>query len=279
VIRDGLLLLIAKLYWAKVLVFFRGWDVRCERAIRRRFSRLFRCIYSRADAFIVLASRFRLVLEDLGCAGRVYVETTIVPDDVFARGVRKRRERVSAGGALNILFLSRVEKLKGVYIAIEAFRILKHKHPSATLTIAGDGSDLEEVREFVASQQIPGVKFPGWLGREAKREAFSNAHLYLFPTLWGEGMPNSVLEAMAYGLPVVTRPVGGLRDFFQDGRMGFVIESDDPKDFGEALDALAEDATLRDRIGIYNREYALHNFKASHVARRLERIYASMVAL
>jgi glycosyltransferase involved in cell wall biosynthesis len=89
-------------------------------------------------------------------------------------------------------------------------------------------------------------------------------------------MPNAVLEAMAFGLPVVTRAVGGIRDFFEDGRMGFVTESRDPAVFAGFLARLVADPALRASMGRYNREYARGRFAASVVAARLLEIYAQV---
>ncbi len=64
--------------------------------------------------------------------------------------------------------------------------------------------------------------------------------MYLFPT-YHEGMPGSVLEAMGYGLPVITRTVGGLPDFFEHEKMGFITESLDASVFADFLEQLVKD--------------------------------------
>ena len=69
VVRDGILLLIAKAYRRRILVFFRGWDPACEIAIRARYERVFRFVYSGADAIVVLAEEFRRVLREIGITG------------------------------------------------------------------------------------------------------------------------------------------------------------------------------------------------------------------
>ena len=96
------------------------------------------------------------------------------------------------------------------------------------------------------------------------------ADLYLFPTFHAEGMPTSVLEAMAFGLPVITRPVGGLQDFFVDGKMGRLIDSLDPNDFASVIMDYIQSPIDVKRISLFNHEYALEHFMASIVAKKLE---------
>jgi len=271
-IRDGLSLLIAKSLGRKVLVFVHGWDPDCESSIRRRFLFLFRRVYFKADAFVVLASQFQSVLREFGYDKPIHVETTAVPDEVFLHTASNPVGRGPKGNRLNILFLSRIEKAKGIYEAMDAFRLLRAKCPSATMTVAGDGSELENAREYVRTEGIEGVRFLGWVAGEQKHKAFADADIYLFPS-WDEGMPISVLEAMAHGLPVITRPVGGLADLFEQGKMGFATDSRDPQVFASLLERLVLDPELRVQIGRYNYLFAYQNFTASAVAKRLMEIY------
>jgi glycosyltransferase involved in cell wall biosynthesis len=225
---------------------------------------------------IVLASQFRKSLRDMGYSKPIYLETTLVSDEVFEISTKD----VSCNGAMtgiNILFLSRVEKNKGVYEVIDAFNRLKNNHSSLTMTLAGDGSELLSARKYIESNKIPGIEITGWLDGEAKRNAFRKADIYLFPTKHGEGMPNSVLEAMAYGLPVITSSVGGVKDFFQDGKMGYLADGNSQEKIVEVCEMLIKDRKKRSDIGKFNREYAKEHFIASNVCRRLENIYDEIV--
>jgi glycosyltransferase involved in cell wall biosynthesis len=95
----------------------------------------------------------------------------------------------------------------------------------------------------------------------------------VFPTFHGEGMPNAVLEAMAFGLPVITRPVGGLADFFETGRMGYLTESKDPLVLAKLIENLLENEALRKQMSEFNLAYARNHFLSDKVASRLLKIY------
>jgi glycosyltransferase involved in cell wall biosynthesis len=267
VVRDGLLLLIARLHRRPVLVYFRGWDPACEQAIRARHAGLFRFVYGKAAAFVVLAGEFARSLRELGLGQPVYTETTVVADEVFAA--------VPAAGRDDgeILYLSRLDRDKGLPEAIDAVAEVSGRRPDVHLTVAGEGPERAPAEARARARALTRITFAGHLDDAARAAAYRRASIFLFPTAFGEGMPNAILEAMAFGLPVVTRPVGGIRDFFEDGRMGFVTESRSPAVFAGFLARLLADPALRAAMGQYNREYARGRFAASVVAARLLEIY------
>lgn len=280
VIRDAIFLLIAKHFDVKVLVFMHGWDLDFEQKLRRFFLNPFKRIFTKADAFVVLASEFRCKLMSMGIVKHIYTETTNVDDVIFSHGQANSLDTDSKKQRddCNILYLSRVEKDKGIYETLDAFKLLKARFPQLTLTVAGDGSELASAQKYTALHQIPCVEFTGYVRGCDKHAVLSKADIYLFPTTFGEGMPTTVLEAMAYGLPVVTRTVGGLRDFFEEGRMGYITESTEPADFAEILSRLVRDPVRRLAMGQYNRAYACERFTGSSVARRIEAIYESLLS-
>lgn len=275
-LRDAGFLLLAKACGKKVVILVHGWDLRFERSIEKRFLFLFRMIYFRADAFVVLASAFQKTLRRWGYNRPVLLETTAVEDEEFASEAAMEQRADPDRKRVNILFLSRVEREKGIFVALESYRLLKEKCDNISLTIAGDGPGLAEARRYAEQNQIRDVSFTGFVMGEQKRAAFLEGDIYLFPS-FGEGMPTSVLEAMAYGLPVVTRPTGGLVDLFEDSKMGFLIESLSPPDYVPVLERLISDRPLRERMGVYNREFASEHFRASRVAQRIRAMHASVM--
>lgn len=279
ILRDGLLLLMAKKTRCKVVVFLHGWDESFERALRRRYGRLFRYVYSKADAFVVLSSQFKDKLVNMGLGGSIHVATTAIDDDFCVRAWEtvNREEGNTKQQKFNILFLGRVERSKGIYEAVDAYGILKTRFPFLNLVVAGDGRELPNVRDYVKAKRIENICFTGYIRNEAKEEALRGAHLYLFPTMHGEGLPITIVEAMSYGLPVVTRPVGGIRDFFEEGRMGFTTVSRNPVVFASLMERLILDGDSAKRIGEYNRRYVEEHFKASHLSHKIEAIYRDVL--
>lgn len=204
------------------------------------------------------------------------METTVVDDAVFSRGGWCADSYPKLEGRFNILFLTHIEQAKGIYEAIATYEILRKKYPYLMLTVAGDGSELKAVREIVQQKAIPYVQFLGYVEGEAKHEAYETADVCFF-TSYTVGMPTTVLEAMAYGVPVVTHEVGGIPDFFESGKMGFMTPSLDPAVLALEVEKLIGKGALCASIGAFNTSYAREHFVASRVCRRLESIYQGVL--
>jgi glycosyltransferase involved in cell wall biosynthesis len=265
-IRDGMLALLARLAGVPVVVFIHGWVPSCERALLQRpmLGRLFGWTILRADHIIVLANDFSERLRLMGYRGAVSVLSTAVENQIF-----EAAQQPSECVALRVLYLARLEREKGALTAVEAVKQLWQTGRRIRLTLVGDGSDAAEI--WKRADELPEVQILGYLRGEEKISVLCDNDVYLFPTEYGEGMPISVLEAMAVGLPVITRPVGGLRDFFVDGTMGYLTESTDPAVFANLLERLTEDRCRE--IGTYNATYARRHFTGQVAAARVEAVY------
>ena len=273
-LRDGMHLFLAKLFGKKVIVFFRGWHTKWEPLVFDKLGWFFRFCFFKANAMITLAVEFKKKLENIGYSKPIFLETTIVDDDAFSdfrpEKYKFGPERFDRG--THILFLSRIQREKGIYETIKAFQVLKRRHPTVSLSIAGDGKEMGRVIQYIERSHIKDINILGYVSGKTKIEAFQKADIYLFPTYYGEGMPNSVLEAMAYGLPVITRPVGGIKDFFEDGKMGYLSNSLSPKVIASNIERLIVNPNLANKIGKYNHEYAKRHFGSSQVIQRIESI-------
>jgi glycosyltransferase involved in cell wall biosynthesis len=205
----------------------------------------------------------------------MFVLTTAVSDDLFSYSLGQRilRKNSLVSDSVVILFLARMVKEKGLYESLEAFRLLRSRMGNVHLVMAGDGPDLHNAKEYSKSSGLAEIEFVGHIQGPAKIETFLRAHIYLLPT-YGEGMPISVLEAMSMGLPVITCPVGGLKDFFENGKMGYLARTHDPVEISNLAETIIRDPSLRHRMSVFNRQYARTHFRASQVARQIEQVYS-----
>lgn len=277
VLRDGIFVIISKLFRKKILIFFHGWDINFANKLLGIKLRLFKSIYGKADMCIVLAKQFKNQLLAWGFNKPIKVETTIV-DDKLLEGINIETvldERIK-GGTFRILFLARIIKDKGIYETIKAFRLLKKKYSNMELVIAGDGDELKLVKEYVSEINEKDIIFVGYLKGELKKEYFKKSNIYILPS-YREGMPISIVEAMAFGLPIITRPVGGLADFSEQNKHGFITESMLPEVFAKLIEKLFLDKKLYCKISLHNYYYAQKEYLATKVIKRIENTYEQLI--
>ncbi|CCK81815.1 glycosyltransferase family 4 protein [Desulfobacula toluolica] len=276
-IRDGLFVFWAKKQKIKVVVFFHGWEQKFEKKIHGVLLKFLNLTYKKADSFIVLASEFKAALNILKIKEKIYILTTAVNESLLKRfSIEKKIKRMKDDSTIHILFLSRLEKKKGVFETIDAFKLLLNKQYSITLSIAGDGSLTKEIVEYIDRLGLNNSIFmPGYVKGEEKIDIFEKHDIYCFPTYYGEGMPTSVLEAMAFGMSVVTRPVGGIKDFFKNGKMGYLCENTSPEIIAEMMEKIICDKKSMLNTAEYNYNYAKKHFIASVVAKKLLTIYGN----
>lgn len=263
-VRDFFYMRIAKKIGYKAAVFIHGFDMQYAQCADWKW---ISDNLNRADCVIVLAQAFKDELISHGVKTDIYLSTTKVMDAlVDGYDVSHRSGKIK-----NLLFLSRIEKAKGVYETVETFEMLRRKYADLTLTFVGDGSELASLKQHVAAKNLGGVRFTGALSGEELKAEYVNADIFVFFS-YGEGMPTVVLEAMAFGLPVITRSVGGLCDFFEDGKMGRITDSMSPKDYVAMIEPFINDRSLTQKVSLYNYQYAKEHFMASKVAKQVENI-------
>ena len=279
-IRDGMFAWQAKRLGCSLLVFWRGWDKDFETVMEKKYLDFFRRTFGRANGFIVLASEFKQKLRSWGVTVPIYNGTTTVNENLLCGfDLAAKLDQIQQVATIKILFLARLEPAKGLFETVQAVRMLLDQNKQVSLTIAGEGKIRWEIETFCRNLNLSEkqVCFTGDIRGEYKVRAFAEHHIYCLPSYYGEGLPNSVLEAMAFGLPVVTRPVGGLADMFEDGKMGVLVQGKTPEEITNGLDRLISDRNNMVKIAKYNACYAQEHFMAPVVAKRLVEIYASMI--
>ncbi|MBN1996894.1 glycosyltransferase family 4 protein [candidate division KSB1 bacterium] len=271
--RDAIFLYLAKRRNNKCIVFIHGWNFKFSGLVEKYFLWFYKWLFFRADAFIVLSQNFKDILRYWGYSKKIYLLTTLVDDHLLGDFGLKDVERKISDKSINILFMARIEKLKGIYITLQTVALLEQKFANIHLLIAGDGSEFQKAVEYARLHGVENVRFLGYVRDEEKKNVLLESHIYLFPTFYGEGMPTTILEAMAFGLPVITRPMGGIVDFFQSGKMGFMTDSHDPEVFAGYIEKLIQNPKLRREMSRYNYEFVINNLVASKVLQKLEDIY------
>ena len=174
-----------------------------------------------------------------------------------------------------ILFLGRLAPEKGVFDLLEAVSQLRAAIPDVRLVCAGEGN-----RAAVASYAErlgigDAVKFTGWVGPSGKRALLEQAAAFALPS-YSEGLPVSLLEAMAAGVPVVASPVGGIPEVVVDNVTGLLAAPGDVGTLTRLLRKLLMNRTLGAAIGAAGRESVRLRFSPERALPQLESLYADL---
>jgi glycosyltransferase involved in cell wall biosynthesis len=172
---------------------------------------------------------------------------------------------------------------KGLTHLLAAMSAVLRAVPGAELVVAGDGP-LRTARERAAAGAALPVRFLGVQSPEAVRDLMCRAAVLCAPgvvTAGGdaEGLPMTIVEAQACGLPVVTTLSGGSAEGVVDGETGLVVPAGDAAALATALAALLGDAAFRGRAGAAARAHALAHFDLGTQTARLETIYDEVLGV
>jgi L-malate glycosyltransferase len=203
-----------------------------------------------ADAVVYLTDEYRTEVEDrLVLPLRRRGLARVIPNGVE---VEDRQPRVRRSATeVRLVMVSRVVPIKDHPTLIEAVRILAHErgYRGLRLFIAGEGPSLSALREFAATAGVESqVEFTGLLDRAAVHALLTSADIYVHCT-FGETMSNSILEAMAGGLPVVASDVRGVSNLILDGVDGILVPVQDAAALATALEVLIRDPRRRHALG------------------------------
>lgn len=149
---------------------------------------------------------------------------------------------------LLILYMSRLEKRKGVYDLIDIIPEIIKNHKNLYFCFAGDG-DFKEVHSLIQNRKISdNARVIGWINDKTKLSLLLKTHIFVLPS-YNEGLPMALLEAMTYGIPCVATNVGGIPELIKNNKNGLLFRPGDKITLRDNILQLIENSDIRFRIG------------------------------
>ncbi len=208
-------------------------------------------------------------------------ETFVSPDkvEVIHNGIdpnlfKSEKEKRNVGGIVNIYFIGRVEKSKGILTILD---MVKNINRDIIFHVVGEGPCLEEAKNKVGKLNIQEKVI--FHGRMPHYEFIKKIQpdIFVFPTQRVEGFPMVLVESMFAGIPTIAFDYGGVSDAVDDGITGFLVNAGEKENFSEKMIQLIDDRELRFKLGDNSKEKAEKEFTIGKMIDRYEKVFMEVL--
>jgi glycosyltransferase involved in cell wall biosynthesis len=235
---SGLLVYVAKIAGKKTIMHNHAADfhlfyAKCSNPKKNLIKRIFK----RTDVNLVLSTDWYNWYSGLVPSAK----WTLLRNSI---DIPKNVERkILAGGKAKLLFLARLEERKGIFDLVDIMPDFFSRYPGCELYIAGQG-DTIQIQKVVQQYKLESqVKILGYINGKQRDLLLRDSHLLILPT-YNEGLPMSLLEAMAYSVVPITTPVGGIPDVVVDKVNGYLVQPGNKRELLETICYVVENAHL-----------------------------------
>jgi glycosyltransferase involved in cell wall biosynthesis len=273
--KDLLIVLLLKLFGQKIVYHFHNKGV--EEASSLWINRLLYKVTFKNTKSILLSNHLYPDIKRYVSESDVYYCPNGIPLNPYKNG--QKFESLNKG-ACRLLFFSNMMLQKGVYVLLDACKLLKYKGINFECHFVGAWSDISE-NEFkheVEKNELQNYVFAhgGKYGAD-KGEFFFNSDVFIFPTYYHNetfGLVN--LEAMQFSLPVISTTEGGISEVINDGTTGFLVPQRNVTALARRIELLINDASLRQKMGEAGKERYNTNFTLEKFEERLVEILKNL---
>ncbi len=261
----------------KLVTCFRGQDIS---AYEKKNPGMYCGLFQEGDLFLPVCEYFAQRLIELGADPEKIV---VLHSGIDVKKFAFKQHVLSETGPIKIVSTSRLSAKKGIEYAIKAVVELHKKYPNIEYTIIGDGSEktrlMNLVKQFKASNYI---SFAGWKEPEQVIEILNQSDIFILPSIIPEsgdqeGIPNSLKEAMALGLPVVSTYHSGIPDLITHGVSGLLAPEKDYDALANHLQFLIEHPEQWQTMTRAARLVIEQKFDAEMASEKLEQILFQLI--
>ncbi|NFO34808.1 glycosyltransferase family 4 protein [Clostridium botulinum] len=180
---------------------------------------------------------------------------------------------------VNILFLAVLIKRKGIFDLVEAIKLLLKdiNGYKIKVIIAGTGREENNIKEKIKELGIEAsFDFKGWVQNNKKQKILENSQIFVLPS-YNEGLPVSILEAMSYGLPIISTNVGSIEDAVIDNYNGTIIKPGDINALKEEMKTLIENKNKWNMYSKNSKDIVYKKYNQENYFNTIENLYKSII--
>jgi len=244
------------------------------RSLPPLFQRVIRKMFQRADHIIVLGRIWEsFLIEELGVSKRnvsILYNAAPGPPELVSRHSGLNEETI------RLLFVGQLGARKGVPELLQALSRIPRLPFAWSMTMAGDG-DIDRARQSALELGIlDRITFTGWLDSAHIRGLLESSDILILPS-HAEGFSMAIVEAFAYGVAVISSPVGAIPEIVLNNENGLLVSVGDVNALEQAIEALCLDGQFRERLGLAGRRAWEIHLNIANYANRLVEIWFDVV--
>ena len=263
--RNSVLIYIGKLFNKRVLLHIHG-------GLFNEFYNTHPCFVASvcrsADALVTVSSTFVKMLRQYGLNEHIYCLPNCVEFPELYRTEQHHNK-------LRLVFVGRINEVKGIYDVLECLHKYKEQlQDKVELHIGGIGDEERFLKMMTDYNLSSMIVQHGWVVGKEKEDLFCSSDVFIHPSHF-ESFGIAILEAMSYGLPVITTLIGGIPDFFEDKKSGVAVAPGNVDEIYEAILLFLNDRSYISRMGKYGREEA-KRFTPLEIEQHLQDIYIKL---
>lgn len=259
----------------KIVTHFHAGDFAEYYARQPRFGQwLIRGGLQRSDCVLAVSESLRTVLKSFLARTQIHVIPNGIALNEFASAVRHNTSTARAGeNIVRLLFVGAMGRLKGERDLLYAIQSLSEQYPMLRITLLGHGA--ETVEDVIAETGLARlIEHVGPVKLTDRARFFQEADFFVLPS-YAEGMPISIIEAMAAGLPIVATRIGGIPELITENHEGWLVEAGDIAALTERIAFVLDHPQLRSQAGA-NALNRAQQFDLAQVIQQLGTVFHQM---
>lgn len=271
-LEKGLIVLIAHAFSTKTIIAPRAGSIKDEINNSFWFKKFAINVFNKSDIIICQSNFWKKNYEELLPLSQSD-KFTVVNNAININLYPKVNVLKQKNNKVNILFLGWVTREKGIFELIEAAKLVISKEEKVKFIIAGKGADFDEALKRVKNYGLETYfDFRGWVLKKDKSILIQETNIFVTPT-HNEGLSNSLIEAMASGLPCIASNVTSMPDIIVSERVGILFEKNNVEQLSNAILDLIHNKIKRVSIGQNAREHIKDNFSVENLTNIFSNIF------
>lgn len=264
--RKLIFIRLAKLLHKKIIIHFHPATE--KHLFEDKYAKATNKLFSYSDLLIVLSPQWERWINQAFPNNNFKITVLYNPCPIVNRVFSQRKNHILFAGTLN--------ERKGYNRLLEAFSLICKQYSDWKIIFAGNG-EINKAKELQKKLNIPDsqIEYLGWISGSLKERTFQEASIYCLPS-WGEGFPMGILDAWAYGIPVITTPVGGITDVVKNDINGLIFQTYNLHELAACIEKLIKSNDYRNKIVQEADKLVQNEFNIININKQLENIYSSL---